>query len=233
MTSCALMLVGKPAPLQIMLIWIMLLTGCQCVQSQSQIRYVIPNDTQCPPEVPSSQCKTLDWYSHNKDISFISNTTMVFLEGIHFLNAFIEVTACNNFTMIGSENASSHMSGTGLVQPRSWIICSGASKSGLYFVNSSKIHIINLLLHSCGGMVTLKPNFEVFVALAFAQVIDLTLYHVVINNTKGIGLYCYNVFGEISVSRSSLMPKVTVILNCMVEILSFGFAILAQTSTPV
>lgn len=204
MTRYALMLVGKHTytSQQITFVWIMLLVGCQHIQSESHIHYVTSNDTQCPPEVPISLCNTLDWYSQHRDISFISNTTMVFLEGIHFLNAFIEVSTCNNFTMIGREDALSDVSRTGLPQPRSQIICSAASKHGLSFINSSKIHIVNLALNACSGMVTLKHNFKAFVALAFVQVINLTLYHVVINNTKGFGLYCYNVFGEIRVNES-------------------------------
>ena len=44
--------------------------------------YPIANDT-------ISLCQTLDWYSHNINFSFASNTRMVFLNGTHYLETFI------------------------------------------------------------------------------------------------------------------------------------------------
>ena len=131
---------------------------------------------------------------------------MVFLNGTHSLEKFIEVTNCHNFTMSGYGNAL-HRS-DGLPQPTSWINCHGASGSGLFFINSSKIHIINLGLDSCSGKATFEHKSitrTVYFALAFDQVSNLTLFQVVINNTRGYGLYCDGVFGEIYVNRSAFV----------------------------
>ena len=180
---------------------VVLFATCSSVQSNSRTLYVRANGTQCPPTIATSECQTLDWYSKNSGSSFISNTRMVFLEGLHFLNNFIDVSNCNNFSMIGSKTHRSNQ----LPQPTSQIICTEASKTGFSFINSNKIRITDLTLDSCSGMVALKQGLNVPVALAFAQVTDLALYHVVINNTVGNGLYCYNCVGEISVSESAFV----------------------------
>ena len=128
---------------------------------------------------------------------------MVFLEGKHSLESLIEVTNCHNFTMTG--NGSTQLYSDGLPQPTSWINCTGASGNGLFFINSSEIHIIKLGLDSCSGKTTIEEKFTIYFALAFDQVSNLTLYQIVINNTRGFGLHCDNVFGEIHVSESAFV----------------------------
>ena len=180
--------------LPILLVCIVLSATCSSVQCYSRILYLRANATQCPPNVPKSQCQTLNWYSTNKNVSFISNTKMVFLDGLHFLNSFVTISNCSNFAMIGTKSHKIE----GKPQLTSRIVCNEGVASGLSFVNSSKIYVANLALESCGGAITLKQDLRVSVALAFAQVINLTLHHVMINNSVGIGLYCYNCFGEIT-----------------------------------
>ena len=96
--------------------------------------------------------------------------------------------------MTGVENVS-YRNG-GLVHPPSWINCSETTRSGLIFINSSDIHISNFGFDSCGAKAVLECKFLVHIALALDRVINLTLHGVVINNTKGFGLHCDNVFGR-------------------------------------
>ena len=165
----------------------------------------VNDNSTCPPGVPSSRCRTLYWYSHNINVSFTSNTKMVFLEGRHVLETFVEVPNCHNFTMSGNESVS--INHDGLPQSTSWIECSPASgsRSGLIFINSSAINIFNLGLDYCGGNVNLGHNFSVHVALAFDRVGDLVIRQVVINNTIGFGLHCDNIFGNILLIDSVFM----------------------------
>ena len=199
MYSCTLPMAKTVSP-QILL-HITFFAACQVVYSHPEVLYVKADNS--PPCPHSIQCNTLDWYSHNIDISFTSNTKMVFLNGTHSLETFIEVTNCHNFTMIGYGNAL-HRS-DGLLQPTSWINCHGAFGSGLFFLNSSEIHIINLGLDSCSGKATFEHNFTEYIALAFDRVSDIFLYQVLINNTKGFGLHCNNIFGDIQVMESVFM----------------------------
>ena len=185
----------------IKLMYVTFFTAHQVVHSQPGVLYVTAdNGLPCPHGIPITQCNTLDWYSHNIDISFTSNTEMVFLSGTHSLETFIEVTNCHNFTMTGNGSAS-HTS-DGLPQPTSWINCHGAFRSGLFFINSSEIYVTNLGLDSCSGKATFERHFTVSIALAFDRVSNIILYQVLINNTKGFGLHCDNIFGDIQVMES-------------------------------
>ena len=190
--------------LQILLLFTLFIETCTRVPSNSQILYVVAsNGSQCPPEIATSHCQTLDWYIQNKDVSFKSNTRMIFLEGKHVLDNFIEISSCYNFTMTASKSALPYSDS--LPQPASWIFCNRESRSGIFFVNSSEIHITSLGLDSCSGVITLSHISTVYVALAFVQVNHITLSQVVINNTRGFGLYCFSVFGKISMNESVFM----------------------------
>ena len=138
------------------------------IASKSQLLYVVAfNDSQCPSEISTSQCHTLDWYTQNKDTSFKSNTMMLFLGDKHFLDSFVEVSSCDNFTMLANESVVSYYSDHDLPQPASWIFCKRESKSGFFFVNSSNIRITGLGLDSCSGVVTSSSTLNINVALAF------------------------------------------------------------------
>ena len=160
-------------------------------------------DSSCPNGIPESKCRTLDWYSHNVDTSFTSDTQMVFLTGGHSLKTFVQVLNCHNFIMTGNQSRMLHTS-NGPSQPASRILCNEQSNGGLLFVNSSEISIQNLVFLNCSGQAKFT-NFSPRVALSFDRVMDIMLYQVVINNTKGFGLYLTNVFGNISVKESAFM----------------------------
>ena len=175
------------------------------LHSQPVFYVKVDDNSICPSGVPDSQCKTLYWYSHNINASFISNATMVFLKGRHLLETFVEVANCHNFTITGTETAS--IGHDGQPHPTSWIDCSRASgsRTGLFFTNSDTINIFSLGIDSCGGKLNLKKNFSIYVAFAFEEVADLVLERVIINNTKGFGLHCDNIFGNVIMVDSVFM----------------------------
>ena len=168
--------------------------------SQSKVLYVKANDSSpCPHGILRIQCQTLDGYMQNINNSFTSNTTMKFLDGHHSLTTVLQVNNCHNFSMTGVEARNG-----GLVYPSNsiWIDCSGANGGGVIFFNSSDIHISNIGFNSCSAMATLEHKFIVHSALAFDYVINLTLHKVVVNNSKGFGLHCDNIFGQIHMINS-------------------------------
>ena len=175
---------------------------CQVDESQSRVLYVKVNDSSpCPHGIPRIRCQTLDKYIQNINTSFTSNTTLNFLDGHHSLITFLQVTNCQNFSLIGVGGTVLDQT-SGLVYPSSWIGCSGTTKSGVIFINSSDIHISNIGFDSCGAVATLEHKFTVHIALAFDYVINLTLHKVVVNNSIGFGLHCDNVFGKIQLKDS-------------------------------
>ena len=155
----------------------------------------------CPGHIPPDRCQTLDWYSQHVNTSFVSDTTMVFLEGHHVLNSFIEVDNCDNFTMTGPQSSVLY-DAQGLPLPASWINCSGSSETGIIFTNSSDIQIYNLGFSSCGGRASFYNNFSLYVAVSFYRVSNVALDRVFIDNTTGFGLHCNNVYGCIHITSS-------------------------------
>ena len=173
----------------------------QIVVCQNHLYVRAKDQKVCPGDIPPDRCQTLNWYSQHVNTSFVSDTTMVFLEGHHVLNSFIEVDNCNNFTMTGPQSSVLY-DAQGLPLPASWINCSGSSETGIIFINSSDIQIYNLGFSSCGGRPWFYNNFSLYVAVSFYRVSNVALDRVFIDNTTGFGLHCNNVYGRINITSS-------------------------------
>ena len=132
---------------------------------------------------------------------------MLFQEGVHYLNTFIDMSNCHNFTMSG--NGSNTWMSNGLPQPSSQIKCNGTPNSGLYFYNSTKICVHNLEFESCGGSPPLKnahmQHGRVTSSLTFASVEGMNVDHVVIRNASGYALYTINIIGANKVESSTFL----------------------------
>ena len=175
------------------------------VWSQQQILYVkVSTDHPCPKNCQIVECQTLDWYANNSNYSFMSNKQMLFQDGVHLLQKFVEVSDCTNFTMIG--NGSALRSSDGYSQPTSIVNCSRETNSGLFFSYSSNIHISNLELRSCSGQYTLKKSNHTFAgSLVFNAVKGITLDQILIRNAMGYGLHTTDIWGTIHVLDSAFL----------------------------
>ena len=125
---------------------------CQATHNPQQIFYVVYNSTaRCPVDIQIKRCQTFDWYVEHIDISFTSNTIMLFEEGVYILKKVIVVDNCHDFIMSG--NGSAGHSSDGLPQPTSTlkIYCEKGSSAGFFFSNSTNISIKNLELRFCSG----------------------------------------------------------------------------------
>ena len=175
------------------------------------ILYVMTHNGSC--QNPSNAevyttCHTFDWYYKNFSFWCKENTEMLFEEGVHFLDTFINVSDCYNFTMSGMGSTSNI--GSGLPQPSSQIKCSSVILStGLYFTNSTSIRIQNLEFESCGGAPFLNlKKVQLTSSLAFNSVHDMNFDHVVITNASGYALITRNIFGSNTIVDSAfLYPK--------------------------
>ena len=153
---------------------------------------------------PSSECKTLmDWYGNGSAAVFMSDTKLVFQEGIHSLDRFLNFSNCYNFTMAGNGNAQ-HDS-DGIPQPTSIISCSGVLDTGLFISNSRNVHIHNLEFKFCSGYYTLKERYDFAGSLTFYKVQNMSLDQVVVNCTTGYGLHTVNIYGTNEVVDSAFL----------------------------
>ena len=184
-----------------------LLFLCVIVQSQpyQNVYYVKTLGSPCPNDTTYAECKTFDWYHKNTSDWSKTDAIMLFQNGTHSLDGFIMVNNTHNFTMYGVGNVPK--SGDGLPKPSTNISCTGSNNSGLYFSNSTDINVHNLHFESCGGSCLLdkKHCVQVITSLAFVSVQNVNISNVVINNTKGYGLFMFNIRGTNLVANSAFL----------------------------
>ena len=181
--------------------------------SQGHIIYVIPDpESECACPKDGSECRTLDWYNHNSTDSesfMTSNTEVRFLEGVHKLTTSIAIVKNRyNVTITGFRNSSClHKNGNdGTKQPISVINCNASTPSGFVFINSSKLHLNNIGLESCGANISVYcDKYSTAAALSFQNGSNIKLHRVVVNNTSGFGLHSSNIFGSISIVESAFL----------------------------
>lgn len=174
------------------------------VQSWPQSLYYVKTlGSQCPNNITYAECKTLDWYYENMSNWSKKDAMLLFQEGIHSLDGFFMVNYSNKLTMSGLGNIS--QSDNGLPEPTTKINC--ALNSGLYFSRSAGILVHNLHLESCGGLFHFdrKHHVQISAALAFVLVQDVNISQVVVNNSKGYGLFTFNIKGKNLVQNSAFL----------------------------
>ena len=158
--------------------------------------YVKPDRYHHP--CPGEPCHTLAFYAQQVPQYFVSNTTMVFLNGTHYMEALqpIVIRKVGNFNMKGS-SMFTHRFGA-IRESSSKIECVGTHLSGFNFINVIGIQIENLTFTNCGQHV----YGDVRAALSFDEARDVVLSRVMVCNSSGFGLHADNVFGHVLVYES-------------------------------
>ena len=189
-------------PLRQVLLLALLLLLSVMVQSQPQPNcyYVTTLGSQCPSSC--AECQTLDWYCENVSHWIKKDTTLIFQKGIHLLDGVLMIKDSNNLIMFGEGNTL--MSADGLPEPTVKINC--APNSGLLFSQSAGINMSNLHFESCGGLFHFgRKNVEISAALAFLLVQDVHINQIIVNNSKGYGLFTFNINGSNFIQNSAFL----------------------------
>ena len=99
----------------------------------SEVYYITTTlmDQSCP-----GLCLTLSQFAMNSSFYLDSNTTLIFLPGMHYLNTVLSISNMDNFVM-QSQNSTAY------------IAC--VNCSNITFSNSFYIQIVNLEFTGCGG----------------------------------------------------------------------------------
>ena len=189
----------------------------------SRVIYVVNNCTQCPSSNETlgwsnvhsdnasecgdlaSCCQTLEWYSQGDNFNglLVSNTMVIFMEGSHNLSVRMNVLNINNISMIGDPIANECFP----LHPTSWISCKG-SDAGVYLSNVSNVRVESLVFNHCQAIQE-NCHIEISAALSFCRSQNISIYRVIINHTKGFGLYVSNIFGSILIDRSAFVGAVS------------------------
>ena len=140
--------------------------------------HVHPDDTPClqPP------CHTLEYFTNNSDVYFVSNTTLLFGQGEYYhIKSNIIIQNVTNFSLLGISNHT---------LPVSVIKC--LPLYSIYFYNVVDLTIRNLKFDECG---TSSPLFEYsiphyygeFASLFFDYCTNINIANIYINNPVGYG----------------------------------------------
>ena len=179
--------------------------------AHSRVVYVTPNATSPCPKSDNSSCHTLSWYSHSDRERLLSNDTVVILlKGTHILNSTIHIENRKNLTIKGEDGYTlSFTDDRGQTpQPVTWINCTSSAETGIVFLNSTDIKIVNIGFDSCGTNAAFNSGageFNVSAALFFGMSYNVSIIQVIINNTYGSGLHMNCVFGNIWINDSILV----------------------------
>ena len=151
--------------------------------------YVVPsnNSSLCnETTVHSDDCKTLAYFAENSSDSFSSNTTFIFLHGVHILphNRSIHVTNKVNMRLIGEKSG---------VCPV--IQCEG--DGGFFFENIASLLLHCLTINECGQKMIFPPlNYPHKASLTTKLTVNLNMTEVAIYNSCGYGILAYQVYGK-------------------------------------
>ena len=149
------------------------------------VYYVKPSDVEyCPPHF--QPCHILEYYVRNSNMT--SNSTILFLKGLHILQSTAEIGSVINLAFIGVAGPED-----------SKIQCEGIA--GFYFrqLIPDNLTISNLLLSNCGSEIVEGLPCG---ALILNTVLHLNMTNVIVENSTGYGLLAYNVLGNSFITGS-------------------------------
>ena len=149
------------------------------------VYYVKPSDVEyCP--LHFQPCHILDYYVNNSNMT--SNSTFLFLKGLHILQSTAEIGNVTNLALIGVAGPED-----------SKIQCEGTA--GFYFwkLVPGNLTISNLLFSNCGGETVEGLPCG---ALILDTVLHLNMTNVIVENSTGYGLLGYNLLGNTLITES-------------------------------
>ena len=172
--------------------------------------YIKPTaDSPCPH--PASNCQVLQYYftelrSDGIDyvLQFPSDSTLYFLPGTHTVDlpgiVWLHLSV-HNITLSGLETSPSGSSYT----ENATVQC--MNRTAFVFASIPSLTITNLSFVNCGTVLfnASEDAPHIGAALAFFAVTDLTISEVVVKNSIGFGIFCFDVLGDVVISKSELV----------------------------
>ena len=155
-----------------------------------------PNGEDCPSN--NTSCHSLSYYIANYSSYFTDDAIFYFLEGTHTLQGILNISNVSNITLQGLGHIEQGFHET-VMQSTSVIRCSNNTRSaGIQFSNSSDIVLKSLIIANCGFKLNQYPS----ISLYFADIDNITLECISVQNSSGIGLFLLNAY-DILIDNSS------------------------------
>ena len=211
--------------------FLLVIISLQPITASGRTLYVANN---CQSSV---SCHELSYYLEDPSLYFSSDTILIFLEGVHYLNEPVTISGVSNLTLQGEGELQDGSHWT--VRESTVKINCLHSVAGLFFINSS-LSISSISFHDCGmpvgseilrpilepffdGLYKLRFNFEPYIdleaSLIFLHSTKVSLYQVSVQNCSGFCLFLLNtqnvIMSSTYVSHSS--PSQLMQLECCSE----------------
>ena len=152
-----------------------------------------PNGVPCPStDLP---CHNLTYYIADYISYFTDDTIFYFLDGTHILQGPLEISDVSNITLQGLGHIEQGFHET-VMQSTSVIRCSDYNRGGIQFTNSTDVVLKSITITNCGFNLNYKNS------LFFANINNVTLEWVSVQNGSGIGLYLYNGFDVLIINST-------------------------------
>ena len=172
---------------------------------------ISPSSVNCT----KSNCRELSYYLEDPSLYFSSNTILIFLEGVHYLNEPVTISGVSNLTLQGEGELQDGSHWT-VRESTVKIICQHFV-AGLFFVNWTDITINSITFENCGAQITgnatlvsdIKIHYSSFPygwdfgiglsayhTLLFVNGSGLLLQSLTVQDGRGYGLTianCYNI----------------------------------------
>ena len=171
-----------------------LLTGLLTIVLAAHNQYrVHPDDTPClqPP------CHTLEYFTNNSDVYFVSDTTLFFGQGEYYhLQNHLIIQNLSNFSLIGTPNTNDPTS------PVSVIRC--LPDHSIYFYNVTTLLIKHIKLEGCGCLISkilprvmyIYTSQNYWAAMYFHCCTDVSITNTYIYYPVRYGIFAFNMMGR-------------------------------------
>ena len=158
----------------------------------NQMYCVLPQNGTQPCQPPCEACHHLSYYASHINQYFTSDTTIMFLAGVHLLgdNTSILINNVSQTEIVGANYNTT-------------IECESEGSGGFMFVNSTNIKIKNLTFLNCGQDTSAICDASCRAAIAFDTITMLFIYGITVNYSSGWGVYTKRLFGCSSVVNST------------------------------
>ena len=199
--------------------FVLLIFSCSSVLADEWIVSPSLDDTNC------TNCHEFSYYLEDPSLYFSSDTILIFLEGVHYLNEPVTISGVSNLTLQGEGELQDGSHWT--VRESTVKINCLHSVAGLFFVNWTDITINSITFENCGAQITgdatlvsdIKIHYSsplyswefgiglvAYHSLLFLNGSNLTLEEVTVQNGIGFGLTIVNSY-DISIVGSYFYGK--------------------------
>lgn len=143
----------------------------------------------------------------NPSAYFKSNTTIIFLPGQHRImqSNILHISNVEGMVITGFNNGSVNSKNDSLAE----IVCYSSQRSGFLFSNMENIKVVGLIISNCGlnmiyerHQLSTQSGIGIVATLFVANVTNLTLDRIHVQNGYGYGMYGVNVLGHSIISHS-------------------------------